>query len=104
MVRSLFPSVVCLVAAVALSGCGRKGPLEPPPGVPQPQVTTPAQAARQTTLLQNQDNPGLIQSPNRVYEIPANDKLKQEVAKAPQPINEPAPPRPRSFILDPLLN
>jgi predicted small lipoprotein YifL len=44
--------LTCLVAA-GLAGCGRRGPLEPPPGsaaavpqtvspVPPPQVTTPA--------------------------------------------------------------
>ena len=50
--RALNLLLTCLVAA-GLTGCGRRGPLEPPPGsaasvpqtvsqVPAPQVTTPA--------------------------------------------------------------
>jgi predicted small lipoprotein YifL len=32
MSRALAPLLVLLVAAVALAGCGRKGPPQPPPG------------------------------------------------------------------------
>jgi predicted small lipoprotein YifL len=38
------PSQICaaalLILAVALAGCGRKGPLEPPPGAQTEKVTT----------------------------------------------------------------
>jgi predicted small lipoprotein YifL len=41
-------AVISLVAAVALTGCGRKGPLDPPPGAaptPAPASTKPASGA-----------------------------------------------------------
>ncbi|GLK54780.1 putative small lipoprotein YifL [Methylopila capsulata] len=34
-------ALALLVAAVALGGCGRKGPLEPPPDAPKTTVTKP---------------------------------------------------------------
>ena len=41
-------AVISLVAAVALTGCGRKGPLDPPPGAaptPAPANAKPASGA-----------------------------------------------------------
>jgi predicted small lipoprotein YifL len=41
-------AVISLVAAVALTGCGRKGPLDPPPGAastPAPATAKPASGA-----------------------------------------------------------
>ena len=89
--------------ALALAGCGRKGPLEPPPGAPQ--VQTPgAAASQQTRALQNTDEPGLIQSPNTVYEESAIAKLNSAASKPPaRPINAPPVASPNGFFLDPLV-
>ena len=88
----------CL-AALALAGCGRRGPLELPPGAP-------AQAASaQRPPLYDPAPPGLIQSPNRVIERTPEEK--QQVfseGNVPRPINAPpAPKTGKSFVLDPLL-
>ena len=92
---------VCL-ASLALAGCGRKGPLEPPPGVPQTQ--TPAQAeASQARALQNLDDPGLLQSPNIVYEQSAIAKLNSTSKNPARPINAPPVAQPSTFVLDPLV-
>lgn len=91
--------VLALIVAAALGGCGRKGPLELPPTVPETQ--TPGAAAAQTNRVSPiVDDPGLMQPPGTYY--------KQERSAAtqnlPGPINAPAPPKPgRPFILDPLL-
>ena len=98
---------VALIAALALAACGRRGPLELPPGAPPQAVssaTSPSGTAAQDRVLNNQDTPGLIQSPNRVIERSAD--AKQQVfqeAPAPPPINASPPTKPTGFILDPLL-
>ena len=96
---------IVLLAALALAGCGRRGPVELPPGAPQA-VGGPSAQASQERLQNNDDNPGLIQSPNRVIERTAAQK-QQDVfseGQVPRPIN--APPEPKTgkgFVLDPLL-
>ena len=66
----------------------------------------PSAQASQERLQNNDDNPGLIQSPNRVIERTAAQK-QQDVfseGQVPRPIN--APPEPKTgkgFVLDPLL-
>ena len=67
-----------LAAAFGLAGCGRKGPLDPPP------------SAVSATGKQEPANTGLISSP---FEKPA-DKKQSSADKAPD----------KSFFLDPLLN
>lgn len=91
-----------LFVALGAAGCGRKGPLEPPPGVPP--VPPAVAAARQTTILDDGDRPGLIQSRNRIYEVPAPVKLQAETAQQPRPINAAPAAKPSTFFLDPLLN
>lgn len=96
-------AVLCLVA-VSLAGCGRRGPLE----LPDSAAATPAQAearqAAQQRALQTEDQPGLIQSPNKAYEQPAAAKLNFDTNKnPPRPINAPQASRPGTFVLDPLL-
>ena len=98
------PSGPALAAALAcaamLAGCGRRGALEPPPGLPQTQATSPA---AQTRVLQDMDTPGLIQSPNQVYEESAIAKLNSAVKNPARPINAPAEPTRGGFFLDPLV-
>ncbi|MGA7975501.1 MAG: lipoprotein [Pseudolabrys sp.] len=67
-----------LAAAFGLAGCGRKGPLDPPP------------SAVSATGQQEPAKTDLIRSP---YEKPA-EKTKSAAGKAPN----------KSFVLDPLLN
>lgn len=100
--------------ALGLSGCGRKGPLEPPPGVPQ--TSAPGTGANGRSLPGNATNlseggfqdangdPSLIQSPNYVYERSAIAKLNAAAAAPPaRPINAPPVPQPSTFFLDPLV-
>ena len=131
--------VVTCVAALALAGCGRKGPLEPPIGAPQtqltpaasaqtaaapstngsgvstalePTTTAPATAIQQraatlqdaqTRTLADTDDPGLIQSPNVVYQQSAIAKLNSATKNPARPINAAPLDKPNTFILDPLV-
>lgn len=97
-------AILALVATLALAGCGRRGPLELPPGAPGAPANA-ATAEQQTRVLNDQDTPGLIQDPNTVYEQSA--AAKQQIFKeqpAPRPINAPPAAKTGSgFVLDPLL-
>ncbi len=70
--------VGAFAAALALAGCGRKGPLDPPPG------------AASATGTQQATNTDLIRSP-------LGDSGKKSAPVAPTVPN-------KKFILDPLLN
>jgi predicted small lipoprotein YifL len=96
-------AVTAVTIALALTGCGRKGPLDPPASVPQ--TETPAQAeATQARVLQTPDeNPGRIRSPDTVYEESAIAKLNSETKNPARPINAPPLQQPNSFFLDPLI-
>ncbi len=94
--------VVAVIGASALAGCGRKGPLEPPPGVPQTQTPAQAQTA-QTSALQTLDDPGLLQSPNIVYEQSAIANLNSATKNPARPINAAPTAQPSTFFLDPLV-
>ena len=93
---------IALTAALALAGCGRRGPLELPPGAPaQPAAQS---AGAENRVLGNQDNPGLIQSPNNRVARTTGQKQTDifSEGQVPRPIN--APPQPKTgFLLDPLL-
>ena len=105
--------IVCALALL-VAGCGRKGPLEPPPGVPL--TSAPASGTANRSLVGNASNlseggfqdangdPGLIQSPNYVYERSAIAKLNSATSVPPaRPINTPLAREPSTFILDPLV-
>ena len=86
--------------AMLLAGCGRKGALEAPPGTPQTNLS----AVQQERVLQDTDTPGLLQSPNQVYERSAVAKLNSASSTPPpRPINAPAAAQPSTFFLDPLV-
>ena len=104
--------IACAMAPL-LAGCGRKGPLEPPPGAP---VTSAPASGPGRSLVGNASNlseggfqdangdPGLTQSPNYVYERSAIAKLNSATAAPPaRPINAPPAPQPSTFFLDPLV-
>ncbi|MDQ6868302.1 MAG: lipoprotein [Pseudomonadota bacterium] len=80
------------VAAMALSlaSCGRRGPLEPPPGAP----------ASNAPLT---GTPGDYETPANPGELPGKNTAAG--AETPPPgAAKPAPPHaPKSFLLDPLL-
>jgi len=79
-------AIVALGATLALAGCGRKGPLDPPPSasISPPPPTEPS-------LGENND-------PN----VPGFRRPPREAAMAPAPATT-APPEQRSFFLDFLI-
>ncbi len=108
MGRLSFPriGVVACLVVLALGGCGRKGPLEPPLGSPQtraPQPDPAALEAAQTRTLADTDEPGLIQTPNVVYEQSTIAKLNSATKNPARPINAQPVDRPNTFFLDPLV-
>ena len=83
------PTALALIgmAALALAGCGREGPLELPPG---PAAATPAA----TSQLRSPDGTPVPGSPQDAALKNGFDSRGNPVA---------APSQKRSFILDPLL-
>ena len=99
--------VIVLAAVLAVGGCGRRGPLELPPGAPNTQSPAAAEA-QQARVLNDEDNPGLIQSPNQVIEASPEAKQQQLTQRStspvvPRPINAPPVAKRSTFFLDPLL-
>ncbi len=64
--RPKFGLAVCLAAALALQGCGRRGPLEPPPGsappAPEAGAAGPPAAAQAAT-----GEPAAAAKPRRTF-------------------------------------
>jgi predicted small lipoprotein YifL len=77
-------AIAALGAALALGGCGRKGPLDPPPSA----AISPA--PDQPSLGDNND-------PNMT------GYRRAPSAMAAAPPTQPPPPDKRTFILDPLI-
>jgi predicted small lipoprotein YifL len=91
--RTLLPAVALVAAvALALASCGRRGPLEPPPGAP----------ASNAPLT---GTPGDYEAPANPGELAGQNTAASSGAEAPPPgTAKKAPPRPpRPFVLDPLL-
>ena len=86
-----FPTIV-FVAAIALSlaSCGRRGPLEPPPG-----------AAVSNAPLTG--TPGDYEAPANPGELAGQNAAASSGAKAPAAAKQPPPHPPKPFLLDPLL-
>ena len=92
--RRILPNLpaIVFVAAIALSlaSCGRRGPLEPPPGAP----------ASNAPLT---GTPGDYEAPANPGEL-AGQNTAAGVEAPPPGAAKPAPPRaPKPFFLDPLL-
>jgi predicted small lipoprotein YifL len=75
-------------AVLALAGCGRNGPLEPPPG---PAIPTPSVSSSQLTQPDGTPLPG----------SPQDTAMKTGFDAQGHPVAQTGPKR--SFILDPLL-
>jgi predicted small lipoprotein YifL len=80
-------ALAALGAALALAGCGRKGPLEPPPSAA---ISQPDPAQPSLGEINDSNTPGFRRAP-------------QTAAVAPQPTVPPTPPEKRSFFLDFLI-
>jgi predicted small lipoprotein YifL len=93
-VRRTFPILpgIVFVAAIALSlaSCGRRGPLEPPPG-----------AAVSNAPLTG--TPGDYEAPANPGELAGQNTAASSGAKAPAAAKQPPPHVPKPFVLDPLL-
>lgn len=101
---------ILAAALLALAACGRKGPLELPPGAPATaQTAAPAQVQAATEqapvdpAAPLNENPGLLQPPNKFVDVPADAKMQRQVAAKPKPINAPPAPSEKPFLLDPLI-
>ena len=83
--------VTSLVMALALASCGRRGPLESPPGAAPP---PPKPAAQTSAVRPEPDAPvGLFRNTSNVADTPGGGQATPE--KKPQ--------RSTPFVLDPLL-
>ena len=93
-VRRTFPNLpaIVFVAAIALSltSCGRRGPLEPPPG-----------AAVSNAPLTG--TPGDYEAPANPGELAGQNTATSSGAGAPAVAKQPPPHAPKPFLLDPLL-
>jgi predicted small lipoprotein YifL len=93
-VKRTLPNLAAIVfaAAIALSltSCGRRGPLEPPPG-----------ASISNAPLTG--TPGEYEAPATPGELAGQNTAAASNAKAPTAAKQPPRRAPRPFLLDPLL-
>jgi predicted small lipoprotein YifL len=85
-IRPILRAALILTAALSLLGCGRRGPLEPPPGAPATSAPAPSV---------NEDA-----SPPKNSEMGPMDAAS---APAANPVPPPAKGPAKPFPLDPLL-
>ena len=92
--KRTFPNLAAIVfvAAIALSlaSCGRRGPLEPPPGA----------AASNAPLT---GTPGDYATPANPGELAGQNTATSSGAEAPPAAKQPPPRARKPFLLDPLL-
>ena len=85
------PTIVFAAAiALSLASCGRRGPLEPPPG-----------AAVSNAPLTG--TPGDYEAPANPGELAGQNTATSSGAGAPTAAKQPPPHVPKPFLLDPLL-
>ena len=101
--RTYFAAVGIVLLVLALGGCGRRGPLELPPGSPpQAGQATSTLADNQAAAFNEGTPPGVVQPTTQVVQTTTTSA--QLAAQPPaRPINAPPAPRTGRFILDPLL-
>ncbi len=86
--RKLGGALCLAVLVLALAGCGRRGPLELPPGTPDSQAATPAAT-----------------QPTATADAAATTASGTSPGQAAKPAKPPATtPAYKSFFLDPLVN
>jgi predicted small lipoprotein YifL len=93
--------VLCVAAALALSGCGRRGPLEPPPGVPESQAAPMINPTTSGTM----DATNSVAAKESNSPVPDAGTPQPGVTSDTQPANTTAPvvkPK-KPFLLDPVL-
>jgi predicted small lipoprotein YifL len=95
--RRLSFGLVLVVAAFALAACGRKGPLEMPPG-PATQPPVAAAPGSPTSFLPNSGSPGTQMTQQQQEDAAA---VKNGFDSHGNPVA--APSTKKSFILDPIL-
>ncbi|MGH6841586.1 MAG: LPS translocon maturation chaperone LptM [Methylocella sp.] len=92
--RRTFPTrgAIAFAAAISLSlaSCGRRGPLEPPPGAPA--SNAPLTGA-----------PGDYEAPANKGELAGQNTAASSGAEAPAEEEQTPPPARKPFVLDPLL-
>ena len=106
--RSRLAILTLGLLALPLGGGGRRGPLQSPAAPPPTAQAAAAAEVRQDRTLNDDDTPGLIQSPNQVIEDTQAAKAQQLAVRAaspvaPRAINAPPAPAHGTFFLDPLL-
>jgi predicted small lipoprotein YifL len=93
-VRRTFPKrgaiVVAAAIALSLASCGRRGPLEPPPGAPA--SNAPLTGA-----------PGDYETPANSGELAGQNTAASSGAEALAAAKQPTRRPPKPFLLDPLL-
>ncbi len=92
MKRTISIPAIVFVATIALSlvSCGRRGPLEPPPGA----------AASNAPVT---GTPGDYATPANAGELAGQNTATSSGTEAPPAAKQPPPPPRKSFFLDPLL-
>lgn len=94
--RHTFRIALVLAAALSLIGCGRRGPLEPPPGAPA--TNAPATGVADDVSLPKNNTE---MAPMDAASTPGAGAAGAATSASPAPAPAKAPARP--FPLDPLL-
>jgi predicted small lipoprotein YifL len=88
---SSLPAIVFVAAmSLSLASCGRRGPLEPPPGAPLSNAPLTG-------------TPGDYEAPVNPGELAGKNTAASSGAEAPAVAKQPPRRAPKPFILDPLL-
>ncbi len=92
-IRPLFRAAIVFAVALSLIGCGRRGPLEPPPGAADANApaSAPDASLPKNTEIAPVDAASVAPSPG------------QAAAANPAPASSATTPVKKSFPLDPLL-
>jgi predicted small lipoprotein YifL len=92
-----FHAAICLAALLSLQGCGRRGPLEPPPGASP--ATAPQAKVDESGLPQNSEIAPIDAASTPSGPVAATAGGQGRPTSQAPPAK--APPRP--FVLDPLI-
>ncbi len=93
------PALLVVLAALALAGCGRRGPLEAPPSATPPKGT--AAAGQTTTINESIPNEDSFAAPEK-ESVPPQTLNATPLGKPPRTNRAITIPK-RDFFLDPIL-